>query len=50
MEAQTTMNSKSNLEKENQLEESGSLTSDYTAKSKQYVPGPITKIEINRTG
>jgi len=41
------MNSQSNPERENQLEESGSLTLDYTAKlqsSKQNVPG--TKIKI----
>ena len=32
METQETLNSQSNLEKEKQLEESGSLTSDYTTK------------------
>ena len=32
METQKTLNSQSNLEKETELEESGSLTSDYTTK------------------
>ena len=44
-------NSQSNLEKEKQLEESGSLTSDYTIhlqSSKQYGTG--TKIEIQIKG
>jgi len=47
MKMQKTPNSQSNLEKEKQLEESGSLTSDYTIylqSSKQYGTG--TKIEI----
>ena len=47
MKTQKTPNSQSNLEKEKQLEESGSLTSGYTTKlqsSKQYGTG--TKIEI----
>ena len=47
METQTTPSSQSNLEKEKQLEESSSLTSDYTTKlqsSKHYGTG--TKREI----
>ena len=47
MKTQKTPNSQSNLEKEKQLEESGSLTSDYTIylqSSKQYGTG--TKVEI----
>ena len=47
METQKSLNSQSNLEKEKQLEESGSLASDYTEKlqsSKQY--GTVTKTEI----
>ena len=51
METQKTPNSQSNLEKENQLEESGSLASDYTTKlqsSTQYGTG--TEIDQwNRT-
>ena len=47
METQKTQNSQSNLEKEKQLEESASLTSDYITKlqsSRQYGTG--TKEEI----
>ena len=51
MEAQKTPNSQSNLEKEKQLEESASLTSDYITKlqsSRQYGTG--TKAEIQTDG
>ena len=46
METQKTLKSQSNLEKEKQLEESHSLTSDYTTKlqsSKQYGTGTKTE-------
>ena len=51
METQKTTNGQSNLEKEKQLEDSGSLTSDYTTKlqtSKQYGTG--TKNQKYRSG
>ena len=44
MEIQKTLNSQSNIEKKNELEESGSLHLDYTRKlqsSEQYVTGTI---------
>ena len=47
METQKTPKSKNNLEKEKQLEDSGSLASDYITKlqsSKQYGTGTKTKI------
>ena len=50
MGKEKTPNSQSNLEKEKQLEESGSLTSDYTTKlqkSRQYGTGTKTEIQIN---
>jgi len=53
METQKTLNSQSNLEKEKQLEESGSLTSNYTTKlqkSREYGTGTKTDIYINCTG
>ena len=53
METQKTPNRQSNLEKEKQLEESGSLTSDYTTKlqkSRQYGTGTKTEIQINGKG
>ena len=54
METQKTLNSQSNLEKgKMELEESGSLTSDYTTKlqsSKQYGTGTKTEIQISGTG
>ena len=52
METQKTPNRQSNLEKEKQLEESGSLTSDYTTKlqkSRQYGTGTKTEIGTNVT-
>ena len=51
METQKTPNSQSNLEKE-ELEESTSLTSDYTIKlqsSRQYSTGTKTEIQTNGT-
>ena len=48
METKKTPNSLSNLRKENELEESGSLTSDYTTKLwllKQYSTGQKQKCE-----
>ena len=54
METQTTLNSQSNREKEKwELEESGSLTADYTTKprsSKQCSTGTKTEIKISATG
>ena len=53
METQKTLNSQSNLKKEKQLGESGSLTIDYTTKlqeSKQCSTGTKTDILINGTG
>ena len=47
METQKTLNRESNLEKQKQLEESGSLSPDYTTKlksSKQYGTGTKTEI------
>ena len=47
METQKTPNRQSNIEKEKQLEKSGSLTSDYTTKlqeSRQYGTGTKTEI------
>ena len=47
METKKTPNSLSNLKKENELEESGSLTSDYTSglqESRQYGSGTKTEI------
>ena len=47
METQKTLNRESKLEKEKQLEESGSLSPDYTTKlksSKQYGTGTKTEI------
>ena len=44
VQKQKTLNSQSNLKKEKQMEESGSLISEYTAKlpsSKQYVSAQI---------
>ena len=51
MEIQKTPNSQSSLEKETELEESGSQTSDYTTKlqqSRQY--GTKREIQINGKG
>ena len=50
---QKTLNSQGNPEKEKQLEESVSLTSDYTSRlqsSKQYGTGTETKIEHSGKG
>ena len=52
METQKTSNNQTNTEKRkwNWMEESGSLTSDYTTKSqssKQYGTGTKTEIQIN---
>ena len=47
MEPRKTLNSQNNLEKKTELEELGSLTSDYTTKlqsSKQYGTGTATEI------
>ena len=52
-ETQKTLNSQSNLKKEKQLGESGSLTIDYTTElqeSKQCRTGTKTDILINGTG
>ena len=51
METQKTLNSQSNLKKEKKLEESGSLTSDYTTKlqsSRHYDPGTETEMVQDR--
>ena len=51
MEPPKTLNIQSNLDKEKQLEDSGSLAPDYTAKlqsSKQYGTGTKPEIQINR--
>ena len=48
-----TKNIQSNIEKETEMEELGSLSSDYTTKlqsSKQYSTGTKPEIEINGTG
>ena len=53
METQKTLNSQSNLKKEKQLGESGSLNIDYTTElqeSKQCRTGTKTDILINGTG
>ena len=53
METQKTLSSQSNHEKEEELEESTCLTSDYTTKqqsSRQYSIGTKTEIWINGTG
>ena len=54
MEPQKTSNSQSNLrERKTELEESGSLTLNHTAKlqaPKQYGTGTETEIQINGTG
>ena len=52
MEIQKPLNSQSNLEKEEELEESTCLTSDYTTKlqsSGQYGTGTKTEIQISGT-
>ena len=52
MEIQKPLNSQSNLKKEEELEESTCLTSDYTTKlqsSGQYGTGTKTEIQINGT-
>ena len=53
METSKVPNSQINIEKEKQVEETGTLFSDYTAKlqlSKQYGIGTTAEIQINRTG
>ena len=52
METEKSLNSQNNLEKEEQLEQSHSLTSDYTTKlqaSKQYGAATKTEPQINAT-
>ena len=53
METQKTSNSKNSLEKEKQLEESGSLTPAYCTKLqslKQYGTGTKMELKIRETG